>query len=69
MGLHALHAAQQPLERGLAIGLVSVLAGLLTHAFTANTFIIIKIMEPFWLLAALVAAISRINSTPDGALT
>jgi hypothetical protein len=63
MALRTAARAQEPFDRGLALGLACALAGLLTHAFTSNTFIIIKIMEPFWLLAALVAAIGRIPET------
>ncbi|MBI4620325.1 MAG: hypothetical protein HY739_09220, partial [Desulfobacterales bacterium] len=29
-------------------------AAMLTHAIGANTFIIVRIMEPFWFLAAIV---------------
>ena len=43
-----------PLWRGMAAGFVAALAGLLVHAIGANTFIIVRIMEPFWLFAGLV---------------
>jgi len=57
--LRASHTLVDPLHRGLALGLVAGLAGLMTHAIAANTFLIVRIMEPFWLLTGLlVAAIS-----------
>lgn len=43
-----------PLYKGLALGFLSSVAGLTIHALTANTFIIIRIMEPFWFIAAIV---------------
>ncbi len=45
---------QQPFMRGLALGFALGFAGLLVHAVGSNTFIIVRIMEPFWLVAALV---------------
>ena len=44
-------------ERGLALGFVAGLVGLLVHAIGANTFIIVRIMEPFWFFAAVVIAL------------
>ena len=43
-----------PLWRGMAGGFFAALVGLLVHAIGANTFIIVRIMEPFWLFAGLV---------------
>ena len=37
---------------GFLIGAIAMTA----HALMANTFIIVRIMEPFWLLAAIVVA-------------
>ncbi|MFA5162500.1 MAG: O-antigen ligase family protein [Elusimicrobiales bacterium] len=57
--------AAAPWERGLGLGLIAALAGLLTHAITSNSFITVKIMQPFWLLAALAAAVAASNSAPQ----
>ena len=46
-----------PEERGLALGFVAGTMGLLGHALGANTFIIVRIMEPFWFFAAIVVAL------------
>jgi hypothetical protein len=35
---------------------LGVLAGLVGHGISASTFIIVRIMEPFWFLMGLVAA-------------
>jgi len=40
--------------KGLSLGFIAGLIALLTHAIGANTFIIVRIMEPFWFLAAIV---------------
>jgi O-antigen ligase len=44
-----------PSVRGLALGFMLGLIGLLIHGIGSNTFIIVRIMEPFWLYAAFVA--------------
>jgi len=49
------------LIRGLAVGLIAGLVGLLVHAIGANTFIIVRIMEPFWFLTGIVIALSQMN--------
>ena len=45
-----------PLQRGLAAGMLAAFVGLLLHAVGTNTFLLIRIMEPYWLLTALVVA-------------
>jgi hypothetical protein len=52
--------ADTPMVRGLAGGFLAAIAGILVHGIGANSFIIIRIMEPFWLLAALVLAMPRL---------
>ncbi len=44
------------IERGLANGFIAGFIGILVHGIGANTFIIVRIMEPMWLLAGLVGA-------------
>lgn len=55
LGLNGYRSLSDPYYRGIALGYVIGLAGLLIHALGANTFIIVRIMEPFWLYAAVVA--------------
>ena len=52
--------AKDPLFKGLAAGLLAGTVGLLVHAVGANTFIILRIMEPFWLAVGLVISASSI---------
>jgi O-antigen ligase len=46
--------AVDPTFRGLSMGYLAGFAGLLFHAIGANTFIIVRIMEPFWFVTAIV---------------
>jgi hypothetical protein len=46
--------------RSVVAGYIAALAGLLVHAVGANTFIIVRIMEPFWFLTAIVVAIPAV---------
>jgi O-antigen ligase len=52
-------------HRGLAIGFLAGFIGLLFHAIGANTFIIVRIMEPFWFVAAMVMAIPSLESAQE----
>jgi O-antigen ligase len=42
------------LYKGLTLGFIAGFIGLATHAITANTFIILRIMEPFWFITAII---------------
>ena len=42
---------------GLALGYIAGLIAMLVHAIGANTFIIVRIMEPFWFLTGIVVAL------------
>lgn len=48
---------RDPLRKGLSMGFLAGFVGLLFHGIGANTFIIVRIMEPFWFLAAMVIMI------------
>ncbi len=48
------YSGEDPFSRGLAIGFLGGFVCLLFHAIGSNTFIIVRIMQPFWLVAGLV---------------
>jgi hypothetical protein len=54
--------AKTPYFKGLAIGFFAGYIGLLFHALGANTFIIVRIMEPFWFFAGIVAVLPALES-------
>lgn len=58
-GLRALRVSRDPLFEAISVGYIAGLVGLLVHSVGANTFIIVRIMEPFWFLTALIVMIPR----------
>jgi hypothetical protein len=60
-GVGSFRALTVPEDRGLALGFVAGTLGLLGHAIGANTFIIVRIMEPFWFFAAIVVALPSLD--------
>jgi len=48
------YSGEDPFSRGLAIGFLGGFVCLLFHAIGSNTFIIVRIMQPFWLVTGLV---------------
>ncbi|MBW1772490.1 MAG: O-antigen ligase family protein [Deltaproteobacteria bacterium] len=57
--------AEDPVQRGLAMGFLAGFAGLLFHSIGSNTFIIVRIMEPFWFITAMVIMtphLKKVNS-------
>jgi hypothetical protein len=66
-GMLALRRVRDPDDRGLGIGFVAGFVGLCTHAIGANTFIIVRIMEPFWLFVGIITMLpllERAESAP-----
>jgi O-antigen ligase len=50
-----------PFYLGVSTGFLAGFIAMLVHAIGANTFIIVRIMEPFWFLTAIVIMIPRID--------
>ncbi len=48
------HNLQDKFFKGIAFGFFVGIIAIMTHGIGANTFIIVRIMEPFWFLAAMV---------------
>lgn len=52
--------------RGLAAGFLGGYIGLLFHSMSAASFIIIRIMEPFWFLAGVIVALPALKQQETG---
>ncbi len=59
-------ASHDPFDKGLTIGFIAGFTGLLFHAIGANTFIIVRIMEPFWFITAMVMMIPSLKEDGKG---
>jgi O-antigen ligase len=55
--------ADDPFYLGVSTGFLAGFFAMLTHAIGTNTFIIVRIMEPFWFLTAIVIMIPQIESS------
>lgn len=60
-GYIAYTQVQDPFARGISLGFICALVGLMTQSFAAAVFILIRIMEPFWFLAAIVVTLPEIT--------
>jgi O-antigen ligase len=59
---HSFRTSVEGDERGLALGFLAGTAGLLFHAIGSNSFIIVRIMEPFWMFAGLVMMLPALQA-------
>ena len=53
------------LYKGLVLGFIAGFIGLATHALTANTFIIIRIMEPFWFITGIIMMLPKVKEEEE----
>jgi O-antigen ligase len=60
--LPILKGTRDPLFRGVALGFLAGYIGLITHALGTNSFVIVRIMEPFWFLAGMVMLIPELEA-------
>lgn len=65
-GLGAFWSLRDADDRGIALGFLAGTAGLLVHAVGSNTFIIIRIMEPYWFFAAVVMMLPTLERGAAG---
>lgn len=61
--LFAYRHTSDPLFAGISLGHLTGFFALIVHGIGANTFIIVRIMEPFWFLTAIVIMIPSIDSS------
>ncbi len=62
--LKNLKEVKTPYFQGLGIGFLAGFVGLIVHAIGANTFIIVRIMEPFWFFVGIVAVLPMLENQP-----
>jgi len=60
--LHTYRNTSDPLFSGLSLGYLAGFVAMLVHSIGANTFIIVRIMEPFWFLTAIIIMIPTIEA-------
>ena len=65
---HSLSLSGNDFEKGLSMGYLAGFIGLLFHGLSANTFIIVRIMEPFWFLTAMVVMLPELSKDPGSSL-
>jgi hypothetical protein len=53
------------LYKGLTLGFMAGFVGLAVHALTANTFILIRIMEPFWFITGIIMMLPMVKEEEE----
>ncbi|UCH89660.1 MAG: O-antigen ligase family protein, partial [Thermoplasmata archaeon] len=61
LAVNNLRTVTTPHFKGLCLGFMTGYTGLLVHALAANTFIIVRIMEPFWFFVGIVAVLPTLE--------
>ena len=56
---NGMRAEASPRLKGMAVGFYAGFWGLMIHALSANTFLIVRIAEPFWCLTGLIVVFSH----------
>jgi len=58
-------AGEDPFKRAVSLGLLAGFMGLLLLSAAASVFIVIRIMEPFWFLVAIVATLPELKEEEE----
>lgn len=61
LALRQLRDTAEPYHRGLITGFIAGFVGLMVHAIGANTFIIVRIMEPFWFFVGIITVLPMLQ--------
>lgn len=61
LAINNLKEIKSPYFRGLTVGFIAGYLGLLIHSLGANTFIIVRIMEPFWFFVGIIAVLPTLE--------
>jgi hypothetical protein len=67
MGWDAYRQSRGTRFHALTLGYLAGVVALLAHGIGANTFIIVRIMEPFWFLTGIIATLPFLQETPRSA--
>lgn len=63
--LNVLRKTKDELFKGMTLGFITGFIGLTIHAVTANTFILIRIMEPFWFFTGIIMMLPTLLKAED----
>jgi len=66
LAFRRLRETSDSFHRGLIMGFLAGFVGLMVHSIGTNTFIIVRIMEPFWFFLGIITVLPMIE--PAGAL-
>lgn len=61
-GVHTFNSVTDKFYKGLSMGFVAGTIAMMTHAIGSNTFIIVRIMEPYWFFAAIVILLPTLEA-------
>jgi O-antigen ligase len=61
LAFNRMKEVKNPYFKGLTIGFLAGYVGLLFHSLGANTFIIVRIMEPFWFFTGIIAVLPKLE--------
>ena len=59
--MRQLRETEEPYYRGLITGFIAGFVGLVVHAIGVNTFIIVRIMEPFWFFVGIITVLPMLK--------
>jgi O-antigen ligase len=61
MALQRLRQTDDPFFKGLIMGFTAGFVGLVAHSLGTNTFILVRILEPFWFFVGVIAVLPMIR--------